>query len=155
MAESARQRVRWDIEYDIHLGETWGRFMAGLRERRTLANGCPSCRRVFVPPQAYCEACFERTTDWSEAGQEGDLRVFTVVREGVRGGTPTPYVVGSIQLDGTDTMLMTFVGGIDAVDAAAVRAQLPEGRRVAATWSEERSGTILDIACFAPAGGTS
>lgn len=150
MPESVRQRVRWDIEYDIHLGETWGRFMAGLREGRIMANRCRSCERVFVPPQAYCEACFERTADWSEAAQEGDLAVFTVVREGFRGGPEAPYVVGGIRLDGTDTTLMHFLGGVDAADAASVRGQLPGGRRVRAVWSERRSGQILDIAHFAP-----
>ncbi len=46
------QRVHWDLDYDVHLGRTWGgRFMqGGLTEKKILANTCPECDRVFVPP---------------------------------------------------------------------------------------------------------
>jgi uncharacterized OB-fold protein len=147
------QAVRWEIDYDIHLGATWSRFMQGLRDRRVLVNGCDSCGRRFVPPQAYCESCYERTGEWSQLDPVGDVVTYTVVQQGFHGGPTPPYAVAAIKLDGADTMLMHFLGGIDLRDPASVRSQLPDGRRVQAVWSTDRSGSILDISHFEPLGG--
>lgn len=143
------QRVHWDLDYDVHLGQTWGRFMQGLRDQRILANRCPECGRTFVPPQAYCEACFVRTDEWLELPQEGSVEVFTVAWQSFRGGPPPPYAIAGIRLDGASTLLMHYVRGLDLSDPGAVRAQLPPGTRVRAVWAPERSGQILDISHFA------
>ncbi|WP_063001583.1 Zn-ribbon domain-containing OB-fold protein [Nocardia mikamii] len=142
------QRVRWDLNYDVHLGATWGRFMAGLTEQKILANRCPDCSRVFVPPQAYCESCFVRTDDWLELPAEGSVEAFTVAWQGFRGGPTPPYAIAGIRLDGASTLLMHYVRGLDLSDPAAVREQLPPGSRVHAVWAEQRNGQILDIAHF-------
>lgn len=146
----ATQPVHWDLHYDIHLGETWSRFMDGLREQRILANECGSCSRVFVPPQAYCESCFEPVTTWRELPPEGVLEVFTVAWHGFRGGPTPPYAIGGIRLDGASTLLMHWVVGAEFSDTGDVRAALPFGTRVRAVWSPERTGQILDIAHFEP-----
>jgi len=148
---AVRQRVRWEIDYDVHLGTVWGRFMTGLRARVVYGNRCPSCGRVFVPPQAFCEVCFVPTSDWVTLGDEGDLITYTVVQLGFRGGPVPPYAVGAVRMDGASTMLMHFVGGIDLADPSSVRQQLPDGRRLRIVWAAERTGSILDIAHFAPA----
>lgn len=145
------QAVRWELDYDIHLGATWSRFMQGLREQRILANRCPECSRVFVPPQAYCESCYVRTDEWLELPTDGDLEVFTVVWHGFTGGPKPPYVVGGIRLDGADTLLMHVLTGVEYDDPALIRRQLPGGRRVRAVWAAERVGHILDISHFEPA----
>ena len=142
------QRVHWDLNYDIHLGATWSRFMAGLTEKRILANRCPDCARVFVPPQAYCESCFVRTGEWLELPAEGSVEAFTVAWQSFRGGPKPPYAIAGIRLDGASTLLMHYVRGLDLSDPTAVREQLPPGTRVRAVWAEERTGQILDIAHF-------
>lgn len=148
MSTPATQQVHWDLTYDIHLGRTWGRFMAGLQQRQVLANRCPDCARTFVPPQAYCEACFVRTDEWLELPAEGVVEAFTVAWQGFRGGPQPPYAIAAIRLDGADTLLMHYVQGLDLSDPDAVRGQLPAGTRVRAVWSAERTGQILDIAHF-------
>jgi uncharacterized OB-fold protein len=80
--------------------------MDGLRDRVILANSCPACERTFVPPQAYCESCFERTDQWRELPDEGIVEVFTVAWHGFRGGPQPPYAIGGIRLDGASTLLM-------------------------------------------------
>jgi len=142
------QHVHWDLDYDVHLGATWGRFMHGLTERKILANRCPECSRVFVPPQAYCESCFVRTDEWLELPPEGAVEAFTVAWHGFRGGPTPPYTIAGIRLDGASTLLMHFVRGLDLSDPDGVRAQLPTGSRVRAVWADERTGQILDIAHF-------
>lgn len=142
------QRVHWDLNYDVHLGATWGRFMTGLTEQKILANKCPECSRVFVPPQAYCESCFVRTGEWLELPAEGAVETFTVAWLGFRGGPTPPYAIAGIRLDGASTLLMHYVQGLDLSDPTAVREQLPPGTRVCAVWAQERTGQILDIAHF-------
>ncbi len=144
------QHVHWDLDYDIHLGETWGRFMNGLKEKKIYANTGGSTK-VYVPPMAYCEESFRPNDTWVELSGEGVLEVFTVVWQGFRGGPKTPYAIGGIRLDGADTLLMHYVSGLDFSDPAGIHAQLPKGSRVRAVWAEERSGQILDIAYFEPA----
>lgn len=142
------QRVHWDLNYDVHLGATWGRFMKGLTEQKILANRCPECSRVFVPPQAYCESCFVKTDEWLELPAEGVVEAFTVAWLGFRGGPKPPYAIAGIRLDGASTLLMHYVQGLDLSDPTAVREQLPPGTRVRAVWAQERSGQILDISHF-------
>ncbi|MBY4212476.1 OB-fold domain-containing protein [Rhodococcus fascians] len=144
------QHVHWDLDYDIHLGETWGRFMNGLKDKKIYANTGGS-NKVYVPPMAYCEESFRPNDSWVELSGEGELEVFTVAWQGFRGGPKTPYAIGGIRLDGADTLLMHYVVGLDFSDPAAIRAQLPKGSRVRAVWAEERTGSILDIAHFEPA----
>ncbi|UQS24784.1 Zn-ribbon domain-containing OB-fold protein [Amycolatopsis thermalba] len=142
------QRVHWDPNYDVHLGATWGRFMTGLTERKILANRCPDCSRVFVPPQAYCESFFVRTGDWLELPPEGVVEAFPVAWQSFRGGPTPPYAIAGIRLEGASTLLMHYVQGLDLSDSSGVREQLPPGTRVRAVWAEERTGQILDIAHF-------
>jgi uncharacterized protein len=151
MTIPATQAVHWNLHYDIHLGATWSRFMQGLVDRKILATRCGSCGRVFVPPQAYCESCFEPAQEWLELPPEGSLEVFTVAWHGFRGGPKPPYAIGGIRLDGASTLLMHWLVGPDFSDPARVRAQLPSGSRVRAVWAPERTGQILDIAHFEPA----
>jgi uncharacterized OB-fold protein len=152
MNQPSTQAVHWDLHYDIHLGATYSRFMEGLKDRKLLANRCSSCSRVFVPPQAYCESCFEATAEWLELGPEGTLEVFTVAWHGFRGSPPPPYAIGGIRLDGASTLLLHWIVGVDFDDPSTVQSQLPAGTRVRAVWAEERSGQILDIAHFTPVG---
>lgn len=142
------QRVHWDLDYDVHLGRTWGRFMEGLIDKTILANSCPECSRVFVPPQAYCESCFVATDQWQELPPEGVVEVSTVAWHGFRGGPTPPYAIAGIRLDGASTLLMHYVSGLDLSDPAGVAEQLRPGQRVRAVWAEERTGEILDIAHF-------
>lgn len=144
------QAVRWDLTYDIHLGKTWSRFMTGLQDRRITATRCAACKRVFVPPQAYCESCFEPAEEWLDLAGDGTLEVFTVAWHGFTGGPTPPYAIGGIRLDGASTLLMHWVVGIDFDDPSTVQQQLPLGTRVRAVWAEERTGQILDIAHFEP-----
>ncbi|MDI6909226.1 Zn-ribbon domain-containing OB-fold protein [Nocardioides sp.] len=147
----ATQEVNWNLRYDIHLGATWSRFMDGLRQRKLLANSCASCSRVFVPPQAYCESCFEPTAEWLELPAEGTLEVYTVAWHGFTGGPTPPYAIGGIRLDGASTLLMHHVVGVDFDSESDPKDALPFGTRVRAVWAEERVGHVLDISHFEPA----
>lgn len=143
--------VHWDIDYKIHLGGVWSRFFATLRdEGRIVGNTCGSCDRTYVPPQAYCERCFEAIEEWKEVADVGTLHGATISYRDFKGGPKAPYAVGAILLDGADTLLMHFLGGVDLADQASAQETLRRGLRVQAVWAEQRTGAIMDIEHFRP-----
>lgn len=130
-------------------GEVGTCFLTLLRdEKRILGSRCPACGRVYWPPRATCPGCFERMSvrHLREIGPEGTLETFTEVayRESVH-PRRAPFVYGVVKLDGADTGLAHFIGGIEAGDLAI-------GMRMAPVFEERRSGSILDIAYFKPVG---
>jgi len=133
------------VPYDWWAGETAGRFFAVIRdEQKILGTECTQCKRVFVPPRKTCPECFSEKTTWKEVGPEGELVAFTVVRRQLAAlSKKTPVIFGLIQLDGADTALMHIVGEVKPN-------QVKIGMRIAAKFSDDRKGGILDIDYFRP-----
>lgn len=144
------QDVNWNIDYKVHLGATWGRFMEGLSERRILATSCDRCGRVFVPPQPFCETCFEDTSNWQEVPSRGRLHAYTISYHEFLGSPPAPYALGAVQLEGADTMLIHFLGGADLSTPETASKTLQVGGPVEAVWAENPKGRITDIEHFVP-----
>lgn len=142
------QDVKWHLDYQVHVGRTWGRFLEGLRNGQILGTQCAGCDRVRVPAQSYCENCFREVTDWVELPDEGTLQAHTISYHEFQGSPPAPYALGAIQLDGATTVLMHQIGEIDLSSAEAARQRLRRGSRVKAVWAEDRKGHILDIQYF-------
>jgi uncharacterized OB-fold protein len=140
--------VHWKLDYKVRLGKAWSRFMRGLQNEELLGTRCRSCERTYVPPQSYCESCFVAIDEWVPLEPVGTLRASTIVYQGFEGGPEAPYAVGAIEIDGTNTLLMHFVGGVDLTDQAAARAHLRDGTRVRAVWAAERTAAITDIEHF-------
>jgi uncharacterized OB-fold protein len=142
--------VHWEIDYRVRLGVAWSKFMRGLQLKELLASTCASCTRTFVPPQSYCEFCFQPITDWRQLEPVGTLRTSTIVYQGFTGGPEAPYAVGAIEIDGTSSLLMHFIGGVDLSDPDTARKALRAGLRVKAVWAEDRKAAITDIRHFHP-----
>ncbi len=140
--------VYWNLHYKVRLGQAWSRFMRGLQEKKLLASTCASCERTYVPPQQYCESCFEPIDQWREVEPVGTLHTSTIVYQGFEGGPQAPYAVGAINIDGTDSLLLHFLGGVDLSSQVEARRQLRSGTRVHAVWSQDRHAAITDIAYF-------
>jgi len=113
------------------------RFLTGLAERHLWATRCESCGRVYVPPLGFCGRCWREITEWRELPAEGELVSYTVRP------TEPPQILGLIRLDGADTQLVHRLGEVEPKELEHVR-------RVRAVWREDRTGSILDIAYFAP-----
>jgi uncharacterized OB-fold protein len=140
---STTSHVRWELDFHVNRGETWTRFMDGLRERTIRATRCGGCGWVFVPPQAYCERCFERTNHWLDLPAVGQLESYTIVHL-APGGPQTPFALGLIRLDGADGLLTHYVRG----EADRAPDELAIGQRVGAVWRDQREGSLLDIQHF-------
>ena len=148
---STRIAGRWDIPYEYAAGVTATRFFQELKDhQRILGRRCPECRRVLLPPRAFCERCFVRTDEWVEVGPKGYVETFTVTYEAFAGLRQPPYVIGLIKLDGASTKLAHFVGEVNATKPDALLARVKDGFRVEAVFKTERHGSILDIEYFRP-----
>lgn len=131
------------------------KFLTAIRdEGKIIANKCPKCHRIVLPPRIVCAFCKveieEKPENWVELSDKGTVtncmgiderEVDTVTGEFV--GTPNPNLF--MRLDGGDEW--TILGHIaEEMDAD----KYPPGARVQAVWKpkEERVGKISDIKFF-------
>ena len=132
------------MPYTWSVGETGSRFLLALRdEQKILANRCPECGVVYVPPRKNCGACFcdISSENWMGVGPEGTVTTHTIVHLAYPlQPVPPPFAYAVIQLDGAN------VGFVHIIKAGFE--QLKNGSRVRAIFREQRSVSILDIEKF-------
>ena len=130
------------VPYTWWAGETGSRFLVGLRdEKKIIGNRCPQCKTTYVPPRKNCGACFVDIDEFVELPGEGIVTAHTIVRFGyaVQPVEP-PFAYALIKLDGADVSMLHLIK--DNLEA------LKNGVRVKAVFSDERTGSILDIESF-------
>jgi hypothetical protein len=124
-------------------------FFTALRDRgELLASRCEACDITYCPARLFCERCFAELEPDTTVGPGGTLESFTIGYRGVEGELlDRPAVVGLIRLDGADTVLVHFLldGGGEPLEI---------GQRMEAVFETKakRSGSILDVRGFRPAG---
>lgn len=133
------------LRYSNSAGPVRSKFLLSLRDsQRILGTKCLSCGRVYVPARSTCPKCFEDMGEWVEVSNEGVLENYTIVYESQPTHiTASPFVFGTIKLDGADTGIIHLLGEIDFE-------KIRIGMRVRAVFNEERKGDIRDIKYFRP-----
>lgn len=132
------------VPYKWSVGTVGSRFLTNIRDNgRLLANRCPKCGRVFVPPRANCGSCFVAIGEenWLEVGCQGTVTSFTVVSDhhAVR-PVNSDFAYALIRLDGADTAICHLI----TEDLEKIKI----GSRVEAVFRSERHGDIRDIEAF-------
>ena len=137
---------RWDFEYRYFAGATASRFFAEIRDhRRIMGTRCARSGRVLVPARSFSDAEYEPTTDWVETGPGGLLEVFTIVGTKFPGLPDPPFILGYVTLDGADTAILNYIGGVDLGDLDAAARMLMTRPRVKAVFKDQREGRITDF----------
>ena len=132
-----------EIPYKYFAGDFQSKALVALRDKKKIMGSrCPKCRKVFFPPRSVCEICLSKIDELVEIGPGGTLESWTVVNY----KEPThprrkPYILGLIKLDGSDSAMLHFVGGVEA-------GKLKPGIRLKPVFSRKRAGQILDIKHF-------
>jgi len=136
------------VPYFWTVGSTLSKWYALIRDECEIwANRCPECEMVFVPPKIKCINCYKDLNEWIKLPGTGTIETFTVVTE--RFYDPklhprkAPFVYAVIKMDGADTGLVHFVGGVSPE-------KVKVGMRVEPVFEKERNGNILDIKHFRP-----
>ncbi|MEU1806863.1 OB-fold domain-containing protein [Streptomyces sp. NPDC019937] len=118
------------LDYTYAPGRAQSRYLAALAGRKTLAERCPSCRKVYVPPRGACPTCGVATDEQVEVGPGGTVTTFCIVNIKARNlDIEVPYVYAHIALDGADLALHGRIGGIPYD-------QVRMGLRVTPVWTE-------------------
>lgn len=128
------------IPYKWTTGATIGRFLAELRDHARITGArCETCGKVYAPPPDVCGECFKPLTEWIDLNGEGEVLACSIVERAMPWSPMTPpYTLALIKLDGANTNFVHIV-----------KAGIKAGDRVRAMFKQERTGSILDIDCFA------
>jgi long-chain acyl-CoA synthetase len=129
-------------------GPVMGRFLNGLKAKKILANKCPKCGRLQLPPREVCAECVVRVTEFVEVGPEGVLATpditYYASPDPLTGETrETPYIAAHFLLDGCKGH-ETFWHELKPSDIDKAK----RGVRVRPVWNEHRIGAVTDIKYF-------
>jgi long-chain acyl-CoA synthetase len=130
-------------------GPVMGKFLNALKEKKILANKCPQCGRLQLPPREVCAECRVRAAEWVEVGPEGiistpDVTYYASPDPLTGESRETPYISAHFLLDGCkghETLWHEL-----KPDTAPEKAR--RGARVRPVWNDRRTGTIHDIRYF-------
>ncbi len=129
-------------------GPVMGKFLKAFKEKKILANKCPSCGRLQLPPREVCAECKVRVDEWVEVGPQGaiatpDITYYASPDPLTGESRETPYISAHFLLDGCkghETLWHELVTD----DFSKVK----RGVRVRPVWNEKRVGAITDIKYF-------
>lgn len=142
------------LPYAYTLGPVNSRFFQGLINKKIYATKCPDCGRVLVPARKFCSRCFKELDEWVGVSTTGTIKSWTLINFAYQGQpVKPPYISALIQLDGTDTAIAHFIGGVDLSNLDQAVKKVKIGMKVEAVWNEERDGRIFDIKHFIPIEG--
>ncbi|HEX7738767.1 MAG TPA: OB-fold domain-containing protein [Marmoricola sp.] len=136
------------LDYDYVASPEESAFGRGLKEGRILAQACPVCHKVYVPPKGACPVDGVPTNEPHELPDTGIVTTFCIVNVPYLGQKITPpYVSAYVLLDGADIAFLHLVLGTEASDVRM-------GMRVQAVWKPEaeRTFSLENISHFEPTG---
>ena len=136
------------LSYDYAASPEESVFGRGLKEGRILAQACPKCHKVYVPPRGACPVDGVPTSEPVELPDTGIVTTFCVVNVPFLGQQiKPPYVSAYVLLDGADIAFLHLILGCDA-------SEVRMGMRVKAVWKpeEERTFSLQNISHFEPTG---
>ena len=136
------------LHYEHTASPTESSFLRGLAAGRLLAQRCPACAKVYIPPRGACPTDGVPTADEVELPDHGIVTTFCVVNVPYPGQRVTPpYVAAAVLLDGADIPFQHLILGCDP-------GEVRMGMRVRAAWKPraEWGTTMENIDHFRPTG---
>jgi uncharacterized protein len=138
--------IALEVQHSASAQET--RYLLGLQDGRLLAQRCPVCRKVYIPPRGACPVDGVPTEDEIELPDRGIVTTFCIVNVPFMGQRiPPPYVAAYVLLDGADIAFLHLI-----LDCPADEVRM--GMRVEAAWKprEEWQPSLQNITHFRPTG---
>ncbi|MGN6781766.1 MAG: Zn-ribbon domain-containing OB-fold protein [Marmoricola sp.] len=136
------------LGYDYAASPEESVFGRGLKQGRVLAQACPVCHKVYVPPRGACPVDGVPTSEPVELPATGIVTTFCIVNVPFLGQKiQPPYVSAYVLLDGADIAFLHLILGCDADEVRM-------GMRVRAVWKpeDERTYSLENISHFEPTG---
>jgi uncharacterized OB-fold protein len=138
--------IRLGYDHTVSPGET--SFLRGLAAGRLVAQRCPACGKVYLPPRGACPVDGVPTRTEVELPDTGIVTTFCVVNVPFVGQqVAVPYVAASVLIDGADIAIQHLILGCEPDEVRM-------GMRVRAVWRprEQWETTIRNIDHFEPTG---
>jgi len=138
--------VRLSYDHAVSPGES--SYLRALAQGRLIAQRCPACGKVYLPPRGACPVDGVPTTTEVELPDTGIVTTFCIVNVPFRGQHVTPpYVAASVLIDGADIAFQHLILGCEP-------GQVRMGMRVRAVWKprEAWGTTSQNIDHFRPTG---
>lgn len=142
------------VDQKFSTGPIMGKFLNALKDKKILANQCPTCGRMQLPAREVCAECRVRVDNFVEVGPKGQVRymeyVYYAFPDPLTGATrETPYGMGMLLLDGCkgNDIFMHLIRR-DQIDRIEGGWNEKSGTRVRPVWNENRTGSIFDIKYF-------
>jgi uncharacterized OB-fold protein len=138
--------VRLSYDHTVSPGES--SFLRALAEGRLIAQRCPACGKVYLPPRGACPVDGVPTQTEVELPDTGIVTTFCVVNVPFQGQqVPVPYVAASVLIDGADIAFQHLILGCEP-------SEVRMGMRVKAVWKprEEWDTSLRNIEYFKPTG---
>ena len=88
-------------------------------EGRLVVQSCGACKAERHPPAPCCSRCGSYDQEVRDTAGTGVVYTFTIVHKPLIPGMPEPYVVASIELDGTEGLRV--VSNLVEIDPSEVR----------------------------------
>ncbi len=135
-------------EYAFWVGRYMDKFFDAFENKKILANKCPKCEDVFVPPRKICGKCnitipFDQ--NWVEIPETGVLKNFTIthykINDRASRKVKKPQIIGMMQLDGSNTAIVYRLLDIKPEE-------LNIGMKLKVEWEEKPKGNPSDIKGF-------
>jgi uncharacterized protein len=136
------------LHYEHTASPEESRFLRGLADGRLLAQRCPACGKVYIPPRGACPTDGVPTAGEVELPDRGIVTTFCVVNVDYPGQrVAAPYVAASVLLEGADIPFQHLILGCDPDEVRM-------GMRVQAVWKprDEWGTTLENIDHFRPTG---
>ncbi|MEW6441309.1 MAG: SCP2 sterol-binding domain-containing protein [bacterium] len=139
------------MDHRFATGPVMGRFLNALKKKKILANRCPKCKRLQLPPREICAECRVRVDEFVEVGPKGNVRMLEYVYyaspDPLTGNTrETPYGVAYILLDGCKgNEVFSHYVRPDQLDRIRIGWNERKGSIVRPVWADERTGSLHDI----------
>ena len=140
---------RPNVKYLWSAGIAMSRFVEGMKEGKIIGSKCVKCKRIMVPPRAFCEECFRPVDEYAPVKDTGTINTYSVsYGAGDASRIKEPILVAVIDIDGASKGM----GILHLLGEISDWKQIKFGMKVKAVWkpSEEREGSITDIKYFKP-----
>ncbi len=135
-------------EFNFWVGLYMDKFYDGLEQKKIVANKCPKCGDVFVPPRKICGKCNETIAldqNWVNLTDTGTLTNYTItpykINERGSRKVKKDQIIGMVQIDGSNTTIVYKLLKIEP-------AEIKTGMKVKIEWQEKTKGAPEDIKGF-------
>ncbi len=135
-------------DFSFWVGQYMDKFYDAFENKKIIANKCPECRKVYLPPRKICGNCNKTIlldNNWVNLPNTGTLLNYTITHYRVSDRTARKakksQIIGMVQVDGSDTAIIYRLLNIQPEEVKI-------GMKLKIEWEEKPKGNPSDIKGF-------